>query len=174
MGTSEPDAKQVEGALLHGRWCGRLVSVRDALGNSTGFFYDGSGNLTEILSPLARVGIGLDRSGRIVSTELPQEVTRQVTYDARGRLSSQLYRAGDGSELYSEQLDRDVLGRIVSKREDGDVTSFSYDPLERLIRADYPDGFFSRSPAGTEGALKRTREQGPTSPSASPSGATPN
>ncbi len=103
--------------------------------------YDAAGRLTEILSPLARIGYRYDRSGRLAGAEMPHGVTRELGYDQTGRLVSNVHSKG-GFELQSEGLAYDALGRVVEKRQGDAVTAYRYDERDQIVRADYPNGFF--------------------------------
>ncbi|MEU4247101.1 RHS repeat-associated core domain-containing protein [Amycolatopsis sp. NPDC026612] len=103
----------------------RLVAVTDAHGLAWRYTYDAAGQ------PIAET----DFNGR----------TTRYGYDAAGQLV-RIDRADGGTVL----LDRDVLGRVVTRRAGSDVAVFAYDAADRLISArnDAAEVVFTYDPLG--------------------------
>ncbi|WP_206788937.1 RHS repeat-associated core domain-containing protein [Amycolatopsis sp. MtRt-6] len=103
----------------------RLVAVTDGQGLVWRYEYDAAGN------PVSET----DFNGR----------TTRYGYDAAGQLV-RVDRADGGTVL----LERDVLGRIVTRRAGSDVAVFAYDAADRLISArnDVAEVTFAYDPLG--------------------------
>lgn len=113
---------------------GRLVSQRDAAGRETRYEYSDAGDLTTVIAPdSSRTETQYDAGGRPVSiTE--GGLTRQITYDAAGRVT---------------QL----------TNENGSHTSFTYDLLDRLTQQTGFDGRTQRYGYNTGGQLVRSEDE---------------
>ncbi|OXM59823.1 RHS repeat-associated core domain-containing protein [Amycolatopsis vastitatis] len=103
----------------------RLVAVTDEQGLVWRYTYDAAGNAIE----------ETDFNGR----------TTRYGYDAAGQLV-RIDRADGGTIL----LERDVLGRIVTRRAGPDVAVFAYDSADRMISArnDVAEVRFDHDPLG--------------------------
>ncbi|RSM35288.1 hypothetical protein DMA12_44965 [Amycolatopsis balhimycina DSM 5908] len=103
----------------------RLVAVTNEQGLVWRYTYDAAGNVIE----------ETDFNGR----------TTRYGYDAAGQLV-RIDRADGGTVL----LERDVLGRIVTRRAGPEVAAFAYDSADRMISArnDVAEVRFSHDPLG--------------------------
>ena len=136
---------------------GRLIRVTDALGHETTTTYDALGNLVTLTDARDRTThFEYDRRGRQIRRVLPGGVAESRTYNADGSLASMTsfdgtrrtfgYDAGgrlirvaytDGSEIL---LTYTSTGRRQTVTDARGVTSYAYDPLDRLTEKVDPAG----------------------------------
>lgn len=93
----------------------RLTRITDPLGNATTYTYDLVGNITAVTDA--------------------NETTNTFTYDANNRLIGIVY--GDGSWVaYTYNRNGSRISMVDSRG----TTTYSYDPLDRLVQAVHPTG----------------------------------
>lgn len=121
----------------------RFVYVYDAAGNilsrtargyATSFIYDDDARLTRATGAGASLQYGYDADGQVISRNdvngLAPNETR--TYDRAGRLSS-VGSAKAGLTLASTTVLRDAVGNPIRSTDQlGQVTTYTYDPMDRL------------------------------------------
>lgn len=112
---------------------GLLNTTRDATGRVTSFFYDAQGRMTRKVLP-AGTGSGEIRYGYDGAT--PNGLGERTSLEARDASGNLLYRYAYGYDAYGNQastrLELDGAGYD---------SALVYDPLRRVTRRRYPDGF---------------------------------
>ncbi|MCU6176989.1 RHS element core protein [Citrobacter cronae] len=111
---------------------GRLISRKDAQGRETRYEYSLAGDLTAVISPDgSRSETQYDTSGRPVGiTE--GGLTRQITYDAAGRVTS-LINENRATTTFAY----DVMDRLTQESGfDGRTQRYGYSPGGQLIRSE--------------------------------------
>jgi len=143
---------------------GNTTSVTDALGNTTTYTYDAADNRIAETDPRGHsIQRAFDARNRLVAettTRLvggaPQVVTRQIEYDARGRV----VRATDAEGAVSRRA-YDVAGLLASLTDPiGRITSFTYDEQGRLVTTAFPDGTTEALGYDAEGQIVSLRDRG--------------
>ncbi|WP_423236943.1 RHS repeat-associated core domain-containing protein, partial [Citrobacter portucalensis] len=127
---------------------GRLVSQRDAAGRETRYEYSDAGDLTTVIAPdSSRTETQYDAGGRPVSITAGG-LTRQITYDAAGRVTQLTNENGSHTEFTYDALDRltqqtgfdgrtqrygyNTGGQLVRSEDEDLVTLWHYDDADRL------------------------------------------
>src|SRR5580658_9360261 len=103
----------------------------DPLGNITTYAYDASGTLVTVTNALGQTTqvTSHDASGRPLTMVDPDNVTRMLTYDLRGRLTSVTIAGATTTIAY------DAAGDVIQvTRPDGSFLAYSYDAAHRLIQ----------------------------------------
>ncbi|MFE8646715.1 hypothetical protein ACFX58_16680 [Sphingomonas sp. NCPPB 2930] len=170
--------RQPDGGEQHYAWDaeGRLLAYTDPLGATTEYRYRAGGQPVERTDANGeRLSYVYDRAGRLVQLVNENGALYRFGYDAADRLTDEIgfdgrhqrygYNAAGelvhlieagGSEHGPGKITRfarDVLGRLLAKRSEGDAacdTRYAYDPLGRLTAADNPAAqiAFAYDPAG--------------------------
>jgi RHS repeat-associated protein len=132
---------------------GRLIQIRDAAGHATQYRYDEVGNrIAQVDANGRTTAFEYDRMGRKTRRILPLGAAESFTYDAAGNLRSRRDLNGR-----TTTFDYDLSNRLISKVPDpalgqapvritynpsgtrlsmtdaSGVTTYSYDPLDRLV-----------------------------------------
>ncbi len=144
----------------------RLVNVDDPITGTVGYDYDRAGNRTQLTYPTGevvtyaydgdnrltqvedwddgRTTYAYDGAGRLVTTTLPNGVAIVDEYDAAGWLVALTHTAADDTLLSNYQYKLDSMGNRVQITETlaeiTHVIDYVYDPLERLVEANYSTG----------------------------------
>lgn len=104
---------------------GQLVKVTDALGGEIAYRYDPFGQITETTDARGYVtSIAYDLRGRKLSLEDPSVGRSDYIHNALGELVTQ---TSDATPGVSRQMTYDALGRMISRREGSEVTTWTYD-----------------------------------------------
>lgn len=137
---------------------GRLTSVTDHNGRTTGFTYDAVGNRTGISYPDgSAVAYAYDGNNRLVQVTDTQDVETQYTYDTAGNVASVIQPGSTAAYAYNanrqpvkvnyqlgadvfmeENLTYDSMGRITTSQRTGSAAefirsaSYAYDALGQL------------------------------------------
>jgi RHS repeat-associated protein len=121
---------------------GRPERKTDYQGDETRYLYDGAGRLiAEQSSGYLEVSYHYDDGGRLLNRILSNGARTDYAYDAANRLTSLSNRSGAGTVVHSSAYGYDAVGNVTTA---GGAT-FTYDPLHRLIGADYANNAFDRS-----------------------------
>ncbi|EFE07717.1 RHS repeat-associated core domain protein [Citrobacter youngae ATCC 29220] len=127
---------------------GRPVSQHDAAGRETYYEYSEAGDLTAVIAPDgSRTETQHDAGGRPVSITAGG-LTRQITYDAAGRVTQLTNENGSHTEFTYDALDRltqqtgfdgrtqrygyNTGGQLVRSEDEDLVTLWHYDDADRL------------------------------------------
>ncbi|MET8999463.1 DUF6531 domain-containing protein [Amycolatopsis sp. NPDC004169] len=111
---------------------GLVMEETDAAGARTLFTYDGELRLTSVTNPAGLTWHYVrDAAGRLVEETDFDGRRTTYTHDAAG----QLRRMTTGADQVVE-YDYDLEGNVVARRTPDDVTTYSYDPLGRLVAAE--------------------------------------
>lgn len=127
---------------------GRLISQQDGQGHETRYEYNAAGDLTAVTDPAGnRSETRYDARGNAVSTTTGG-LTRQMAYDAAGRVTQLTNENGSHSEFTWDVLDRltqqtgfdgrtqrydyDLTGKLTQSEDAGLVTRWYYDESDRL------------------------------------------
>jgi RHS repeat-associated protein len=133
----------------------RLESFTDALGNSTTFTYDGSGNLISIAYPDGSTEqYSYDANGNRVRSIDRNGRATLYAYDSRGLQTS--VQLADGSAL---SYAYDANGNLVSAADAKGTTLLQYDAADRLTRITYPTGHFLSYSYDADGRRTRLVDQ---------------
>src|SRR5580658_9433923 len=103
----------------------------DPLGNITTYAYDASGTLVTVTNALGQTTqvTSHDASGRPLTVVDPDNVTKTLTYDLRGRLTSATIAGATTTIAY------DAAGNVIQvTRPDGSFLAYTYDAAHRLIQ----------------------------------------
>ena len=119
---------------------GTLSSMTDASGTTT-YAYNSQGELTQVTDPTsASTTFTYESDGNRASIAYPNGVTVTYTYDAANRLRSLVAKNASGTTIASETytyvehtLDTPLIQTATDQS--GNVTTYTYDPLDRLVEA---------------------------------------
>ena len=127
---------------------GRLLSQTDPTGHQTHYEYTAAGDLTAVIAPDGtRRTTEFDRAGRpVIATS--DSLTRQMEYDAAGRMTQLTNENGSHMKFAYDSLDRltlesgfdertrhygyDVTGKLTQSEDEGLITRWYYDDIDRL------------------------------------------
>ena len=114
----------------------------------TTYVYDGTQRLVALQNPgYLQVSYQYDPAGRPLNRILSNGVHTDYTYDADGFLSSlvnETAASGDGVAS-STTYTRDRVGNILTQTDAAGTITYTYDPLYRLLSANYPSASNSES-----------------------------
>ncbi len=117
---------------------GLLTELTDDRG-TVSYSYDFLGRVETMTDPQSGVStFGYDASSNLVSTELPNGVVTESTFNSDGQLSSMTSTAGS-TVLQSRDYTYDLAGNRTSEIDESSlVTGYAYDNLDRLVEFDPP------------------------------------
>lgn len=114
---------------------GNLVVLTDA-GGTTRFDYDAADRLTALTDPFGRTTrFGYDAADRRTSVTYPGGATQAIAYDAAGRQTGITVTDSAGVTVLEVGYGYTTADALMSMVVDGVPTTYSYDSLNRLIRA---------------------------------------
>ena len=114
---------------------GDQVSLADSLGGQQTMLYDGAARLTRLTTTSGgAIDLSYDLAGRLTGTTRPNGTSSTHSYDAAGRLAGLLHSLGV-SDFLDLGFGYDAAGNITAITEPGEVRSFGYDDLNRLVTA---------------------------------------
>jgi RHS repeat-associated protein len=104
------------------------------------YAYDAASNLTGITDWLGKtLAYGYDAAGRLTSVERPNSVRTTLGYDAAGRVVSLNHDRG-GAPVAHYAYTYDPTGNRTGVASAAGSESYTFDALDRLTRASYPNG----------------------------------
>ncbi|WP_438282159.1 RHS repeat-associated core domain-containing protein [Pseudomonas alabamensis] len=143
---------------------GRLIQAIDPAGGVTQYVFDARGVLTQSVDPQKRtLGYHVDAYGRLLALTNENGERFHFQWDAGDRLVRERFLDGTGREYQHDLLDnvvqvaylpapderpvepivhrleRDALGRLVSKSTADGVTTYGYDGLDNLTDIQFED-----------------------------------
>jgi RHS repeat-associated protein len=110
---------------------GQVASMTDPRGNVMTYAYDASGTLATMTNALGQITqvTSHDASGRPLTVVDANNVTKTLSYDQRGRLTSATIAGATTTIAY------DAAGNVIQvTRPDGFFLAFAYDAAHRLIQ----------------------------------------
>jgi RHS repeat-associated protein len=143
----------------------RLTSLTNPLEQTVGYQYDPAGNRTRITYPdnsyvtyaydaanrmnavtdsLGTTSYEYNTRGQRSAVFFANGVNTRYFYDDAGRLTDILTRNLAGDTLLSVSYVLDAAGNRVQMADDEGITNYTYDIVNRLTRATYPDGSFQQ------------------------------
>ena len=115
---------------------GRVSSWQDALGNSTAYAHDTSGNLlTTTYADGSQITYSYDAQGNPTVVVNRRGQMAAYTYDSRGLLTRK--QLADGTEV---DYSYDAHGNLTSATNSQGMTTLAYDAADRLTQITYPSG----------------------------------
>ncbi len=124
----------------------QVATRTDPDGTRTRFAYDTTLNLIQVTNPQRLTwSYTYDPTGRLIAETDFDDRTLTYRYDPAGQLESATNGAGETTG-YTYNL----LGLRTAATHSGGVTRYSYDPADRIVRAENPDAVveFERDPLG--------------------------
>jgi RHS repeat-associated protein len=112
----------------------RITSQTGPDGARTEYSYDHALRLAEVRSSGLTWRYGYDVAGRPVTETDYNGATMHYTYDAAGQLTGRINAAGQQVDYAYDQL-----GNMIKRHADGSITTYGYDPANRLVRAENAD-----------------------------------
>lgn len=121
---------------------GNVRSMTDPDGGVTYYFYDAVGHLVRLVNPLGETTTWeYNARGLVSKVTWPNDTWAELRYDALGRITELTHRKADGSALAHYTYTYDPVGNRLTTTEDGyGTTTYTYDALNRLVRAAGPEG----------------------------------
>jgi RHS repeat-associated protein len=136
---------------------GRLVGVKDQLGNVTKTIYDGQNHVIATVSPLGETNQFIyDGNNNLIATVDPLGFTNQFIYDAQNNLISKVDARGNASTFgYNSQFSLTGStngagdwvnysyyndGTLHTRTDSGGQTIYTYDSYGQLNGISYPNG----------------------------------
>ena len=124
---------------------GRLTSLATPDGRTVLYQYDADGRMTRVTDGADVTTYTYNAvTGFLASQTLPNGITTAYTYDADGRLTGVVHNAPGGGLLMGFHYTLNALGQrtSVTKQTPGgsELTSYTYDTLNRLASVTYPGG----------------------------------
>lgn len=108
-------------------------------GDVINYQYDSTRRLISEQSPgYLQVSYQYDGAGRLLTRTLSSGAQTAYVWDDANRLTSITNSSASGAPVTQTTYTRDRLGNVLSKTEGANFTTYSYDPLYRLISADAP------------------------------------
>lgn len=120
---------------------GKLVGIRYPNGKSVKYEYDERGLLAGlVVEGIETARYSYDSVGRCIGAKYANGTETVKEYDNSDRLTRLSVRGANGERLMDIEYIYDANGNRVAIRENGKETLISYDRLDRVINAKYPDG----------------------------------
>ena len=122
-----------------------LVNLADSSSKTSSYSWDSRGRVAGIV-PWAgsAVSYGYNPDGTRATVALPNGLSLSHSYDSLGRLAEMRYENGAGESVGFFRYTLDVMGNRVQVEDSEGVSTYSYDFLDRLVEAQYPDGSWER------------------------------
>ncbi len=118
---------------------GNITSKTDYQNETTDYLYDSTNRLVSLRNQgYLQASYHYDPAGHLLNRILSNRAKTDYTYDANGRLLSLVNKSANGTVVQSQAYGYDRIGNINSLTDATETTNFVYDPLYRLITADYP------------------------------------
>jgi len=116
-----------------------VIRKTDYQGDVTEYQYDSTNRLVaERNRAYLQVSYHYDAAGRLLNRILSNRARTDYSYDNDNRLVS-LTNVSAGDKLHlTRTYTHDRVGNIISMTDATGITTFTYDPLYRIISADYP------------------------------------
>ena len=93
------------------------------------------------------------------SVSLPNNLTLHYSYDSLGRLLGMEYLNGNGQQVAFFNYTLDAAGNRTTMTDTEGLTEYTYDDLNRLTEATYPDGTWERFTMDVAGRRTRHEDQ---------------
>jgi RHS repeat-associated protein len=110
---------------------GRVTAVTTP-SDTTSYTYDGLSRLSAAQTSTGTTSYRYDLAGNLLGYSMPNGVTATMAYDVRNQMTSLAYERA-GTVLSAFGYTYTPAGRRATVTEPGSVSSFSYDPIGRLI-----------------------------------------
>jgi RHS repeat-associated protein len=119
---------------------GNRIAMVDSDGGVTRYNYDKLGKLMNITDPHSGVTtFEYDNNGNIIMTKYPNNVTIKYTYDCEWQKTREIISKNE-HVMYDYFYSYDSVGNVISVTESGNITHYTYDKLDRLVKVAYPSG----------------------------------
>lgn len=113
---------------------GRRISKTASSIGTFEYGFDADGLLESITNPYSEVTeISYDTAGRKSRVDYHNGTYSLFTYDACSRIESVTHHASNNSVLFSDSVERDLAGNVVSRTTNGVETEYTYDDVDRLL-----------------------------------------
>jgi RHS repeat-associated protein len=118
---------------------GRRVMRHSPAGQTVKFTYEANSRLSSVETPRGSMDFEYDSAGRETKRRLPGQLEESFYYDRCGRVIEQsLYKSAGA--LFHRRYEYDFRGNLVEQSDSNKgVTSFVYDPVERLREVVLPE-----------------------------------
>lgn len=129
-------------------------------GKSISYSYDKTNRLSQITNG-GTVTFGYDARGQRTGLTYPNGDTAAYSYDKQGRLTSLTHKNGNGIVIRSNSYTLDKIGNRQTNTTQDRTSSYSYDPVYRLIQAltNTPGNSSNTKPSkGTTNATEQQKE----------------
>ena len=101
------------------------------------YAYDAQNRVVQVATPIGTEQIAYDKAGRVAQkAQTATGIEKQYTYNENGTVR-EIYTRQDGALLYAEHYSYDRNGNRVYMDDNGDVTEYAYDGMNRLVRTVY-------------------------------------
>jgi len=115
---------------------GRKTNTTYPDGSIVSYAYDGTGRLASITNGGGRTyGYSYDKLGRRTKLSYPNETIATYSYDTAGRLTNLTHKQSNGRTIASFAYTLDKVGNRLTKAEPDGRTSYTYDAIYRLLKA---------------------------------------
>jgi RHS repeat-associated protein len=138
---------------------GRRIRRRSPSGQAVEFTYDADSRLSRLQTPRGSIAFEYDRAGQLTKQRLPGELEESFYYDRCGRLIEQSLRKPTHT-LVHRGYKYDGEGNLIELRDSNNgVSSFAYDPVERLREVLQPERKVEQFVYDSTGNLLRRGER---------------
>jgi len=128
--------KQKDGTKINFNSNGKLVSIVDKNGNTTGYGYDTNGSLTQITDASGRINtISYGANGKVASTTDSANRTTSYEYDAAADNLIKVTDQEGKTITYAYNADHNIIG-ITDAR--NNITTIEYDTSDRVTKVNRP------------------------------------
>ena len=123
---------------------GNLKQKTAYTGDIINYQYDATNRLTaEQSHGYLQASYQYDGAGRLLTRTLSSGAQTAYAWDDANRLTQLSNNSASGAPVSQTSYSRDNLGNILSKSEGASLTSYSYDPLYRLLTATGPSALWN-------------------------------
>lgn len=113
---------------------GRRISKTASNIGTFEYGFDADGLLESITNPYSEVtDISYDTAGRKSRVDYHNDTYSIFTYDACSRIESVTHHAANNNVLFSDSVERDLVGNVVARTTNGAETEYIYDDVDRLL-----------------------------------------
>ena len=143
--TSKTDSRGAKTLAFTYDAVGNLTTKIDYQGEATTYQYDSANRLVALSNPAyLQVSWRYDGAGRLIERTLSNGARSHYRYDADNRLIELTHSAG-GEIVHQQQFSHDANGNLTALTTAEGTTTATYDPLNRLLAADYPGEAFDEA-----------------------------
>ncbi|KNY27945.1 RHS repeat-associated core domain-containing protein [Pseudobacteroides cellulosolvens] len=119
---------------------GNILELKDLTGRRTNYKYDAAGRMEEVWdSGKLAAAYTYKPDSQLAGIRYGNGVTIEYSYDLDQNVAGIVAKNSEGIEILKHSYEYDNNGNQIKKEENGRITQYTYDTLNRLSKVVYPD-----------------------------------